>query len=176
MLTMLTLIEPSAAYQDAFYAMIDDFLAAGETSYREGEFQYARRDFEGYVQQQHRQTQGLDLPPGHVPQSTFWLLKDGGEIVGTIRIRHRLTTLLAHHGGHIGYDIRPSARRQGYGMQQLALALDKARAIGLTRVMLTCDVINIASARIIEANGGVLESQGLSDLTHQMISRYWITL
>ena len=172
----LVLIDPTAAYQNAFYAMIDDYQAADERSYRGNEFEIARRDFNRYLQRLHNEARGIDLTDGHVPQNTCWLLRDNTEIVGNIRIRHRLTPSLEHHGGHIGYDIRPSARRQGYGTQQLALALDKARALGLTRVMLTCDMTNIASVRIIEANGGALASEGISDVTQVLIARYWIEL
>ena len=53
-------------------------------------------------------------------------------------------------GGHIGYVIRPSERRKGYGTLILGLALVQAHACGLDRVRFTCNTENIASARIIE--------------------------
>lgn len=38
-------------------------------------------------------------------------------------------------------------------------ALVVARAIGIERVLLTCDVDNVPSRRVITANGGELEDQ-----------------
>jgi predicted acetyltransferase len=83
---------------------------------------------------------------------------------------------LEHHGGHVGYAIRPSERLKGYGTRLLALTLDKAREMGLGRVLVTCDTDNFASVRVIEKNGGVLENQVISNRSGKMISRYWIAL
>jgi predicted acetyltransferase len=83
---------------------------------------------------------------------------------------------LEHYGGHIGYFIRPSERDKGYGTRMLILALDEARKLGLSQVMMTCNINNLASARGIEKNGGVLASQGISRVSGKLISRYWITL
>ena len=53
--------------------------------------------------------------------------------------------------------------------------LDEARAaLGLNRVLIPCLADNIASARTIERNGGVLE--GIRDTGHSPVRRYWITL
>ncbi|MGG6240969.1 GNAT family N-acetyltransferase [Nodosilinea sp. AN01ver1] len=117
-----------------------------------------------------------NLPAGQVPQSTLWLLHNQTELLGRVNLRHRLTPALEHHGGHIGYCIRPSRRGQGYGTKMLALALDEARRLGLSKILMTCDVDNLASARGIEKNGGMLFSQGVSDVSGQLIARYWIAL
>lgn len=58
----------------------------------------------------------------------------------------------------------------------LALALDEARRLGLSKILMTCDADNLASARGIEKNGGILVSQGSSDLSGKLIARYWIAL
>jgi predicted acetyltransferase len=96
--------------------------------------------------------------------------------VGASRLRHALTPALEDIGGHIGYDIRPTERRKGYGTRLLALMLHKAKALGLARVFLTCDTENVASAKIIEKNGGVLASQSVSPRAGVLVSRYWIEL
>jgi len=91
-------------------------------------------------------------------------------------LRHQLTPALEHEGGHIGYDIRPSARRRGFGTLILALTLERARILGLARALLTCDTDNTASARIIERNGGALAARVVSNRTGKLISQYWIEL
>lgn len=43
---------------------------------------------------------------------------------------------------------------KGYGRIQLELLLKKAYELGINEALLTCDIDNIASARIMEKNGG----------------------
>ena len=88
---------------------------------------------------------------------TFLWITDGDGVIGSIAVRHELNAWLLDQGGHIGYSIRPSRRRQGHASRALALALDRARELGLERVLLTCDLDNEGSRRTIESSGGVLE-------------------
>jgi predicted acetyltransferase len=62
-------------------------------------------------------------------------------------------------GGHIGFGVRPSERRNGYGAKMLALALEKCRELAIEKALVTCDAENIGSAKTIMKNGGVLESE-----------------
>jgi predicted acetyltransferase len=61
-----------------------------------------------------------------VPATTRWWVSDD-EYLGRLTIRHRLTAHLRNVGGHIGYDIRPSARRCGHATAMVAAALPVAR-------------------------------------------------
>ena len=97
-------------------------------------------------------------PVGHVPSTTLWWV-DGGAYLGRLAIRHRLTPHLLEYGGHIGYDVRPTARRRGHATAMLAAALPVANRLGIDRALVTCDTTNVASRRVIEANGGVLEDE-----------------
>lgn len=164
------LVEPSDELKAKLVAMAEEYAAAGDERYRE-----VIEDFPGYMRGLARYAAGVDLPPGHVPSSQFFLVHRG-EIVGHSALRHRLTPALEHEGGHIGYDIRPAARRRGYGTLILALTLERARNLGLARALLTCDTDNTASARIIERNGGVLAGQAVSNRSGKLISQYWIEL
>ncbi|ROR91599.1 GNAT family N-acetyltransferase [Nocardioides aurantiacus] len=93
-----------------------------------------------------------------VPHTTWWWI-DGGEYIGRIDLRHRLTERLREVGGHVGYDVRRSRRREGHATAMLAAVLPHARARGIADALLTCDVGNLASRRVIEANGGRLEDR-----------------
>lgn len=97
-------------------------------------------------------------PPGFVPATTMWWA-DGHDYLGRITIRHRLTPSLLNVGGHIGYDVRPSARRRGHATLMLAAALPVACGLGIDPVLITCDAGNVGSRKVIEANGGVLEDE-----------------
>jgi predicted acetyltransferase len=157
-------------WQAAFLDMAAEFATINDLRY-----QAAINDFAGYVQRLQQFAQGINLPPGAVRQTTYWGVDDA-TIVGTIRLRHQLTPALELIGGHIGYVVRPSKQRRGYGTQLLALTLDQARRLGLERVLITCDVDNIGSARMIEKNGGLLQDQGIVAGHDKPISRYWIDL
>jgi predicted acetyltransferase len=109
-------------------------------------------------------------PAGWVPTTTLWYVEgDRHEtFLGRLSIRHRLTPRLLDWGGLIGYDVRPSARRRGHATAMLRASLPIARDLGLDPVLLTCDHDNVASRKVIEANGGVFEDQRGEKL------RYWI--
>lgn len=106
-------------------------------------------------------------PAGFVPSTELWWV-DGDEFLGRIGIRHRLTPFLLDVGGHIGYDVRPGARRRGHATAMLRAALSEARELGIDRALVTCDVDNVGSRTVIERNGGVLEDQRGEKL------RYWV--
>jgi predicted acetyltransferase len=97
-----------------------------------------------------------------------------GKLVGTSRLRPELNASLLEEGGNIGYDVRPSSRRLGYGTEILRLMLDVARQSGLSKLLLTCDDDNIGSAKIIEKNGGRLEDRRYLEDKRKTVRRYWI--
>jgi predicted acetyltransferase len=93
-----------------------------------------------------------------------------------VRLRFWLLPALEVEGGHIGYDVRPSARGRGFGTMALHLVLVEARRRGLQRVLLTADADNHASLSIIQKNGGVFSGQALSAARGKLINQYWIDL
>ena len=112
-------------------------------------------------------------PPGWVHCTYSWVVEDDSYL-GTVALRHELTDFLLGSGGHVGYSIRPGARRRGLATWALARTLEYARDLGLTRVLVTCDPDNTASARTIERNGGQLEDT--RDTSDGRKRRYWIAL
>ena len=171
----LALAEPDSSLAAAFLVMVKDFEAAGENRYRLVA-PLLQIDFPAYVRRLKEVAKGIGLPRGHVPQTTFWMIRNGSTIVGVSHLRHRLTPALQKEGGHIGYTVAPSHRRKGYGTRLLTLTLERAGELGLRRVMVTCDTDNIGSARIIQKNGGQFAGESLSDESRKPVSRYWIDL
>lgn len=164
------LIELNHEFKDKFLAMAEDFQSAGDDRY-----QPATEDFDGYLERLKMYRTGENLPSHLVRANAFFLLADD-KLIGRGDFRHRLNETLAVMGGHIGYDVRPSERRKGYGSLILELTLEKARALGLDKVFLTCDADNIASAKIIEKHGGKIQDQMIYEETGKLISQYWIEL
>ncbi|MGZ9935691.1 GNAT family N-acetyltransferase [Streptomyces sp. NC-S4] len=130
--------------------------------------------FAAWVERLHRQSdRTLPVDHGRV-HATYWWIAEGDTYLGAIDLRHYLNGFLLDAGGHIGYSVRPSARRRGLATWALAAVLHEARVLGMDRVLLTCDPDNEASVRTIEGNGGVLE-----DTRETLIGpkrRYWIDL
>jgi predicted acetyltransferase len=118
---------------------------------------------------------GINLQPGYVPQTVFWVIDEDGEAIGMVRVRHYLNDKLREQGGHIGYYIRRDKRNKGYGKEVLHQALEQLRKIGERRALLTVNMDNIASIKVIQANGGVFESEG-RNTDGQRFGRYWIEL
>jgi predicted acetyltransferase len=131
-------------------------------------------DFTTYLARLERERRGIDVPEGWVPHS-FLVALVGDDIVGRLSLRHTLNPFLLGYGGHIGFGVVPSARRRGYGRTMLGLALPMASALGIDRVLLTCDDRNVGSIRIIESCGGVLEDARPRAGGGQT-RRYWIDL
>ena len=170
----LQLIAPRADLADEYRRMVAQFTQAGEDSHQY-EIEEIETDFDGYISKLANRHSGRDLPDGATPCSTYWLMADG-ELVGTARLRHRLTEKLKTSYGHLGYDIKPSARGKGLATKLLAMMLIKARELGLEKVMLTCLSVNEASIRVIEKNGGRLLDEIVSSASGRPTRRYWVEL
>ena len=102
----------------------------------------------------------VTLPDGsqvpRIPGYRRWLWDD--EFCGSIGFRWQVGTevLPPHCLGHIGYAVVPWKQRRGYATEALRQLLPAAKAEGLRFVEVTTDPENLASQRVIEANGGVL--------------------
>jgi predicted acetyltransferase len=110
-------------------------------------------------------------PPGKVHCTYRWIIEDD-RVLGGIALRHDLNEF-NQHLGHIGFGIRPSARRRGIATWALGQMVIEARRLGLRRVLLVCAGDNVASAKTIERNGGVLEDDPADQ---PELRRYWIDL
>ncbi len=156
-----------------------------EEQARQGHVELAQEGFEflldvragepwpAYVVRADNFQRGLDMPSGWV-SATVLIAEAGGHLVGRVSIRHELNAFLAEFGGHIGYAVRPAFRRHGYATDILRQSLRIAQRLGIERALVTCDVDNVGSAKVIEKCGGVFEgvAPGRDAVTARR--RYWI--
>lgn len=71
---------------------------------------------------------------------------------GGIALRHELSNVVMWLG-HIGYGIRPSARRHGLATWTLGRMLDEARELGLNQMRIICEADNLAPGEEHRAPG-----------------------
>lgn len=131
-------------------------------------------DFDAWLANVRRYSSQETTPAGKVPSTQYLALDENEHLVGMVNLRHCLNDYLLEFGGHIGYSVRPADRKNGYAIQMLKLALDEAKALGIDRVRIACDRYNIASAKTIQANGGVLDGERYDPQDSTLTQRYWI--
>lgn len=120
-----------------------------------------------------------NLPPDRVGEDKYWLVDDEKMyFIGEVAIRHRLNDALEQRGGLIGYGVRYSEWNHGYGTKMLELALEKAKEMHISPVLITCNDDNIASARVMEKNGFTLRDKITVSRDGKVLltRRYWKTI
>lgn len=155
----------------SFLEAMAEFRAEGRGGLADGSLEgdflraYALRPLDGaefaaYVAAELRRAEGEG-------RTVLWYV-EGDAYLGRLSIRHRPGARELRRGGHIGYNVRPSARGRGHATAILRAALPVAHALGIDPALLTCDAGNAASRRVIERCGGVLAEQDGEVL------RYWV--
>jgi predicted acetyltransferase len=172
---MPELVLPTTSVRESFLEAMDEFVAEGAENsqtaawiehnapgWREPEV------FEVFVEALRADAlEETPRPERHVPCTTLWWV-EGDDYLGRLAIRHRLNDFLLDVGGHIGYDVRPTRRREGHATGMLRQALPWARTLGIDPALVTCDDDNVGSIRVIEAAGGTLED------VRRDKRRYWV--
>jgi len=167
------LIEPTQDYEISFNNMVKDYENNGEMGFPKY-FNHSTDTFSDYLKTLADFKQGLNLKPGHVKTTTYWLVNREKEILGVIRFRKDLTSSTLIDGGNIGYDVPPSKRNNGYATIMVKKLLDIIRNDGIERLLVTCEEDNLPSIRVVIKNKGILEDQRVSPLSGKIIKRYWI--
>ena len=109
-----------------------------------------------------------------VPSNMYLAVRrNDNRVIGIIDLRHHINhPILGTWGGHCGYSVRPSERGKGYAREMLRLNIRNAKALGISKLLITCDVKNMASEKTILANGGVYEET--IEVDGCKMKRFWI--
>ncbi|MCF7830656.1 GNAT family N-acetyltransferase [Candidatus Gracilibacteria bacterium] len=169
----MQLVKPNRKYEKSWKEVLSELETEGLMGFFNPNPLEKTRDLDHYIKQTKDCEEGKNLPEDWVSSTTYWLV-DNNKLIGQVNIRHKLTDSLKKLGGHIGYVIRPTARKMSYGTKILELALQKAESLGLKKVLITCDESNTASQKIIEKNKGVFQDK-ISGKDEPTL-RYWIDL
>ncbi|PWR13722.1 GNAT family N-acetyltransferase [Micromonospora sicca] len=172
---MLELIAPTTRLHRSWLAARDDWgsgVHQDGSGLQPGDDVDSPAGFAAWVRSLREQAdESRPLPEGRVP-AVYWWIVEGDEVLGAVSLRLRLNDFLLRAGGHIGYGVRPSARRRGAATFALGEALAEAGRRGIGQALVTCADDNVPSARTIERHGGVLED--VRDTELGRTRRYWI--
>ncbi len=159
---------PNLSHKQSYLDMITEWRSF-EVPTSPGKL-FAGESFEEFLSIIHKDV--TDNPDG--VNSHLFFLMENDRILWAIQIRHSIDhPRLIEVGWHIGYGIRPSERRKWYASEMLRLCMLEAEKLWLEKVLITCLDDNIASAKVIENNGGVFERYAYRD--EVKYRRYWIT-
>lgn len=171
---MIILTSPEERFLDSYNEAFEEYQKLNIDSY----FFSNSKEYDIF-EKFRRYESGNNLPAGRVGSKYFWLVDDENDyFIGEISIRYTLTPELLRYGGNIGYGVRFAEWGKGYGTMMLREALIEAKKIGLEKVLITCDDQNIASARVMEINGFVLDDKIENIIRGKRIltRRYWKTI
>ncbi len=170
-------VSPEMMYQNQTLEYIKEFEKAGMSINGNSwdDSTLIEENYEMWLEEAERHADTSVKIEGGVHDATFFYIEEeGGDIIGMANIRYGLNAGLFHEGGHIGFSVRPTCQGEGIATELLRDALIICRFIGLYKVLITCEKDNVASARVIQKCGGVLENEVVSEKNGRKIQRYWI--
>lgn len=156
---MITLELPNTKYKDSFIATIKEcqpFLSEPKTpsnnwwkSWAKYDIDYLQNDFEEFVKDRLDIDNGFLAKRWNTQVHTYWLIRDG-ESIGQVEIRPNLDSpMLREAGGNIGMIMRPSVVGRGYAFHCIPQFKEVFKKLGLTKIMVSCDITNKASFKLI---------------------------
>lgn len=165
------LVRPTTEYKESYLKFVSEFLA-DSSEISPFVIKWETDDWDAFLNRFKEAESGYNSRKDLVPAITFWMIDEKNEVVGVSNLRKRLNPRLIHSGGHIGYGIRPSARRRGYAREILRLTLIEALRLGIEDVMVSCRPANVGSKKAILANGGFPD--GTVEMDGETLERFWI--
>ena len=172
----LRLVRPRAEHLASFVAALETGWSPDSTRGADAareELERVRHDPTLYLERMVDRTAAggpVALPDGsqvpRLPGLRHWMWD--GAFCGVIGLRWQPGTaeLPSYVLGHVGYNVVPWKRRRGYATEALRQMLAVARAEGLPWIDLTTDPDNLASQKVIAANGGVLVERFTKDAAY----------
>jgi predicted acetyltransferase len=172
----LKLILPSKKYVASYVRALTAFAKDG-TNVAEGPHRIrilqSIKDFPKYLKVTNEERKGINIPKDRVPATMYWAVVKN-KVIGRVHIRHKLNKGLRVVGGHIGYAVIPSERGKGYATEMLRQAVNITKKMGIKKAMITCSDQNIASQKVIEANGGIFSKKMKHPEQKGYVLHYWI--
>jgi predicted acetyltransferase len=169
------LVKPSVEYKDSFLDALRELQ--DERRYLFLDTAEIAENFETFVNDLNQGKRHMHRPYPDwvepVPETTLWLVKDGG-FIGLLNIRHRLNWHLEKWGGHLSFMIRPSMRGKGFGKKILTKGVPFAAHFGIDKALITIDPKNENAIKAVEFAGGKFEDETNATERFPSRRRYWL--
>ena len=159
----MQIVKVNISHLAAFEQYVEKCAQAGMEMYVA-----AQSDSEALLKKRIRYAKGEGLPEGWTPSSTYFCIEDD-VILGSIRVREGNNDYLENVIGHIGYETAQDA--QGKGIATFMLNWVKTEVLEDCAIV-TCDVNNTASRRVIEKAGGEFLNTFYSEQDQYEVRRY----
>ncbi|MGR5192308.1 GNAT family N-acetyltransferase [Vibrio rotiferianus] len=159
----MQIVKAEFSHLEAFKHYVEKCAQAGMEMYVA-----AKGDSEALLKKRIGYANGEGLPEGWTPSSTYFCIEEG-RILGSVRVREGSNDYLENVIGHIGYETAPDA--QGKGIATTMLNWVKFEVIEDAAIV-TCDVNNTASKRVIEKAGGKFLNTFYSEQEQYEVRRY----
>ena len=169
---------PTIEYKDRAIEYINEFYEYGSEINGSGSLDRFLKEstYEKWLDKLVRAMDIANLEETKVPALTYFYVRETDDrIIGMINIRLALNDFLRKEGGHIGYSVRPTERRNGYGTDMLAEGLKVCNKVGIREVLVSCDKVNLASAGVIKNCGGQLKEEFYSETYGEVLQMYVIS-
>lgn len=172
----IQLVKPTKEHEAAMLDYLQEHRSLGEHVLHGASLFEKMESYDAWLQHLSDLSDESTVGENWVQATTFLAVEENDQrVVGILDVRHYLNEVLLNYGGHIGYGVRPSERRKGYASQILYLALDYCKTLNLEKVMVACEKSNLASAKTIQKNGGLLTREFIHS-DGKAVQIYWITL
>lgn len=170
------LVSPSLKYEKELNDFKEEVLKSGSNDMFAGCGDLGKMAVPEFIEYSKLLSKKETCPKDKVPSDYYLMIRtEDACLVGMIDLRHHIDhPILRVWGGHIGYSIRPSEQGKGYAPLMLKLDLEKAKELGLNKVLVTCSRNNQRSMKTIISCGGKYENS--VKVENEMIDRYWIDL
>lgn len=175
----MKLVFPNKAYEEKAKEFIAEFYEYGSEIAGSGSLdRYLREStYDQWLDKVFSYIDIANIPEDKIPGLTYFFVREEDDrIVGMVNIRLALNDFIRNEAGHIGYCIRPTERRKGYGTRLLRAGISVCRRVDIGNIIVSCDKVNLASAGVIRNCGGVLEAELYSEAFGEVIQRYVIPL
>lgn len=172
----LKLIKPTIDSEKYVLEMVQEFYEDGSTPYWSS---WLKRYLDDYIWRldslKKNESEDTIIDKRYVPGVQYILVRESDNTtIWFVATRLRLNELLLQHWWHIWYSIRPSERKKHYDTWQLFTVLRIYEDLWVDKVLLTCDKVNIWSAKTIQKCGWILENEIIDPEDWELIQRYWI--
>lgn len=171
----MKLILPNLKYKESYEELIKSARKYGDYQELGNALIKDNETFKDMLIRLNNRRKGKNIAKRDVPATIYWII-DNDKVVGTIDLRHKLNKDYFERLGHIAYYIKPEDRNKGYATKALAIAKRKYFNKYFSKILITCFKDNIASAKVIKKNGGILEKNCIDSITQKEISRYIVPI